>query len=297
MRGAVRAWISGGSAVLALSVASALTLTLPRVARAQGPVTAQACNAAYERAQVARAGRKLRAARDELLVCSQSKCPGAITADCGPWLREVESTLPSVVVVARDPSGNDVPAVKVSVDGAVLAARLGGVPLEVDPGEHRFVFEPERGQRVEQTLLINVGEKSRLVQVTIRPDGPAADKAPSPEPAAETRGSLWPGLLAGTLGLGSLGASFGLYFVAKGQLNHLRTTCAPGCPAADVSSVRTLGIASDVTFGAGLAGLGASVLLFVLRPSSGGATPAKATATWLLAPAPGGAVGGVVGRF
>ena len=35
------------------------------------------------------------------------------------------------------------------------------------PGEHTFTFEPEHGARSEQTLLINVGEKNRPVQVLV----------------------------------------------------------------------------------------------------------------------------------
>jgi hypothetical protein len=270
-------------------------------ARAADPAVVQQCIAAYDKAQVLRRARKLTAARDELVVCSQSKCPGATTADCGPWLREVESTLPSIVVVARDASGNDIPAVKVTVDGVVLTARLSGTPLDVDPGEHQFTFEPELGQRVEQRLLINVGEKNRLVQVVIRPDAPAVGKPATAAPASGQRGSLVPGIVVGAIGLASLGASFGLYFSAKSGADNLRATCAPHCDPADVSSLRTRGIVSDVTFGVGLAGLGAGVLMILLRPTEKPAAAAPAVGlvrpTLLFAPIPGGAVTGLTARF
>jgi hypothetical protein len=290
----MRAWIVLASTAIVLGAGPA---------RAADP-TPKACNAAYEQAQVLRKANKLRAARQELLTCSQAKCPGAITADCGPWLREVEGALPSIVVVARDASGADVPAVKVSVDGAPLASRLKGEPIEVDPGEHTFVFEPEKGQRVEQTLIINVGEKNRLVQVAVRPESAPAQKgaepAPAPPPAEEKKderkgGMLWPGFVAGGIGLASLGASIGLWAKAKSDLSALRSSCAPHCQAAQVDPIKTKGVISDVTFGVGVAGLGASVLLFVLlRPTE---KEKPAGAQLVVAPTAGGVTAGVIGRF
>jgi hypothetical protein len=304
----VRAWILRGSAAaLAASVVTLVTLVTlvtPAVAQAQSKVTAQQCNSAYESAQVNRKARKLRAARQDLLLCSQSQCPAPITADCGPWLREVESALPSVVVVARDGSGADVTALKVSVDGAVLANHLTGEPIEVDPGEHTFVFEPEHGAKVEQKLLVNVGEKHRIVQVAVRSE-PPAPVPPGPVPIKDTpgpadegrRGSFVPGIVVGTLGVASLAASIGLYFVAKSGIDDLRGTCAPNCKSSDVDALRTKGIASDVTFGVGVAGIGTGVLLMILlRPQ-----PAKATTgfrAWpTLTPVQSGAAAGISGRF
>lgn len=297
---AARAWIFGGSALLSLVAAPALAQPPADAGKA---AMAQQCNAAYEKAQVLRKARKLRAARDELLLCSQSKCPGVIAADCGPWLREVESGLPSVVVVARDPSGADVPAVKVYVDGVLLTYRLSGTPIDVDPGEHTFAFEPERGQRVEQTVLVNMGEKNRLLQVTIRGDGAAAPAPAGPAKPGEApkdegkKGSFVPGIVVGALGLASLGVSFGMYFSAKSSLDQLRGSCAPHCAQADVDSVRTKGIVSDVTFGVGLAGIGAGVLMMILmRPTEKAATGALVP-TPVLAPLPGGGLAGIAARF
>ena len=273
-------------------------------ARAEEPVTPQRCNAAYERAQVFRRDRKLVAARESLLLCSQPRCPAVISADCGPWLREVEGVMPSVVFGARDASGKDVPAVKVSVEGVVLATRLGGSSIEVDPGERTFVFEPEHGKRVEQKLVINMGEKNRLVLVTIL-DNNVAEPAPlapssttvTAESTGGQRGSLVPALVVGGLGVAALGASLGLYLDAKSGVDKLRDTCAPDCAKADVDSARTKGILSDVAFGVGLAGLGAAGLMILLRPSAKPAPPASTALQWALAPTTGGAAAGLTGRF
>jgi hypothetical protein len=298
--GAARAWIFGVAATITLAASPAL---------ADEPVTPQRCNAAYERAQVMRRDRKLTAARESLLVCSQPKCPAAITADCGPWLREVETTMPSVVFVTRDASGRDVPAVKVSVEGVVLATRLGGSAIEVDPGERTFVFEPEHGKRVELKLVINTGEKNRLVPVTIIEGAAAPAPATSSTastasttepivPASGERGSLVPAIVVGGLGLASLGASLGVYLDAKSGTDKLRDTCAPDCPKADVDSLRTKGIISDVTFGVGLAGLGVAGLMIVLRAPAKAPTPsATGLVQWTVAPTTGGAAAGLTGRF
>jgi hypothetical protein len=298
--GAARAWIFGVTATITLGAAPA---------RADEPVTPQRCNAAYERAQVMRRDRKLTAARESLLVCSQPKCPGAITADCGPWLREVETTMPTVVFVTRDAAGHDVPAVKVSVEGVVLATRLGGSAIEVDPGERTFVFEPDHGKRVELKLVINTGEKNRLVPVTIVESvadpvplstASTASTASPPEPivpASGERGSLVPAIVVGGLGLASLGASLGIYLDANSAVAKLRDTCAPDCPKADVDSARTKGIISDVTFGVGLAGLGVAGLMILLRPAAKPAAPSTTGLQWTVAPTTGGAAAGLTGRF
>jgi len=290
-----RIWTTG-LAVLALS-----TLVAPRPAQADGPVTPQQCSAAYDHAQVLRRDRKLRAAREQLVLCSQSKCPGVITADCGPWLREVEGGLPSVVFVARDAAGNDVPALKVSMDGTALTSRLSGDPLDVDPGEHTFTLEPEHGSAVTLKLLINMGEKNRLVQVAIREPAAAAPPPVEPAPASGTkRGSLVPGIVVGALGLASLGASIGLYVSANSGIDGLRTTCAPHCNPDDVSTLRTRGVISDVAFGVGIAALGGAGLMILLRPTEKADAPAHelaAGARLILAPTAGGGIGGIAARF
>ncbi len=290
--GARRSWMAAGSAALVI-----MATATPRPAHAEGPVTPQRCSAAYDQAQVLRHDRKLRAAREQLLLCSQSKCPGVITADCGPWLREVEGALPSVVFAARDAAGNDVAALKVSMDGVPLASRLSGDPLDVDPGEHTFTLEPEHGATVTLKLLINVGEKNRLVPVAIRDAAAPATEPPATPPVVDgKRGSLVPGIVIGALGVVSLGVSIGLYVSANGGIDTLRTTCAPNCSPASVSSLRTQGVVSDVAFGVGIAALGGAGLAILLRPS-GKAEGAAQGASVILAPTPGGGVAGVAVRF
>jgi hypothetical protein len=296
-----------GAARAGIFVVAVMLAVAASPARADEPVTPQRCNAAYERAQVLRRDRKLVAARESLLLCSQPKCPGAITADCGPWLREVESGMPSVVFVARDSAGKDVPGVKVSVDGTVLSTRLGGSALEVDPGERTFTFEPEHGKRVDQTLIFNMCDKNRLLVVTIADDvappvtastaSTAVPTTPQPATTEGERPSVVPALVVGGLGVAALGASLGIYLDAKGGLATLRDTCAPHCQTSDVDSLRTRGIISDVAFGVGIAGLGAAGLMLLLRAPAKPAAPASVGLQWSVGPTAGGAAAGLSGRF
>ena len=51
---------------------------------------------------MARRSGKLLAARAALLACSREICPDAVRGDCVDWLEDVNRSVPSVVVTARD---------------------------------------------------------------------------------------------------------------------------------------------------------------------------------------------------
>ncbi|WP_437564178.1 hypothetical protein [Sorangium sp. So ce542] len=172
---------------LALAVVAAAALALTG-ARADAQPHKRACAAAYERAQGLRRDGKLLAAREALIACSQPTCPAAAVADCGPWLAEVEKSLPTVVIAARDAHGRERLDVRVLVDGRPLAAALDGKALPVDPGPHTFRYEPASGPAVEERVLIREGEKNRAITVTLGASSTAAPASPPP-PAAPTPAS------------------------------------------------------------------------------------------------------------
>src|SRR4029077_3606050 len=115
-----------------------------------------ACVHRHEDAQVARRSGKLLAARAALLACSREACPDAVRGDCVDWLEEVNRSVPSVVITARD-RGADVVEVTVSLDGELVATRLTGSAVEADPGEHHFRLASARGLTVERTVLMSEG--------------------------------------------------------------------------------------------------------------------------------------------
>ena len=112
--------------------------------------------------------RRLLEARTLLRVCSGATCPAAIRADCVEWLDQLARSLPTVVVTARA-KGVDLADVRVFIDGKLIAERLSGAALEVDPGQHQFRFEAPPWPTVERNVLVSEGVKDRSIDVVFAP--------------------------------------------------------------------------------------------------------------------------------
>src|SRR5579863_2417832 len=107
---------------------------------AAGEPSKQECVTANESAQDLRRLSQLRAARTQLARCVSASCPGPVREDCAQRLTEVDLAMPTLVLVAKDKAGNDLSSVLVTMDGLPFADSLDGSAVQVDPGEHRFVF-------------------------------------------------------------------------------------------------------------------------------------------------------------
>ncbi len=126
-----------------------------------------ACVASYERSQTLRKEHHLRKAREELKSCSRQVCPVLVRSDCVTWLDEVQGALPSIAIRASK-DGADVASVRVIEDGEMVATKLDGTSLEVEPGEHAFRFETDGAPPVSLDLVIHEHEKDRVVPVSLR---------------------------------------------------------------------------------------------------------------------------------
>src|SRR5262249_45056574 len=127
--------------VWALLAWSVLALRAPSVAADEPPPDVKrACLAVHKEAQVHKREGRLLAAREALLQCKKEACPSVIRTDCGDWLAEVERLTPSIILSART-KGGDESDVRVLMDGKLIATRLDGKSIPVDPGEHNFRFE------------------------------------------------------------------------------------------------------------------------------------------------------------
>jgi hypothetical protein len=165
-----------GLATLALCAVLACAGT----ASAKGPSKAE-CIRANESAQDLQGQGKLREARTQLAACVAATCPGAVRQDCAQRLSDVESKIPTLVLEVKTASGDDATGVRVLEDGAVIAEKLGGTALELDPGEHRLTFEADGQPSVTKTFALHEGEKGRRERVIL------ASSTPVPlagEPAA-----------------------------------------------------------------------------------------------------------------
>jgi hypothetical protein len=310
------------AALLAVSVGG-----VARTAQAADPSTAD-CLAATEAALKSGNDHKLRAERSQLLVCAAASCPADIRKECGRRVEEVNPAIPTIIFEARDGAGNDLSAVKVTMDGEVLAERLDGAGLSIDPGEHVFVFETPGQPPLSKRLVIRESVKDRregidfgagsfqVKPATTPPPSTTAvaplPQAPSPPPAQGTLASESPppetaagpglgsqkilGLVSGGVGVAgiAMGSVFGLmasskWSTAKNEWSSGQTDMAISGKN-DANSAATV---STVGFIAGGALLATGVVLFFTAPKT-------TEAGWLrVTPSVGPGLAGMnlVGRF
>jgi hypothetical protein len=194
-----------------LAAASTSLLLTLAAATAQADLTKDQCVDANGKAQDARRDGRFSEARALLQSCANASCPKMVATDCAARLDDLEHAQPSVLFDARDSAGNDLSAVKVTVDGRPLTDKLTGLALAVDPGHHTFTFEAEGLPVVTQELVVSEREQGR--QVTVVLGKPAAEIAPTPDqPAPHGISRRTIGLVVGGVGVGAVitGAVFGL---------------------------------------------------------------------------------------
>ncbi len=262
------------SIVLSAVVASSIllpSLFVSETASAAGE--GNVCTAAYEKAQYLRRDKKMRAARKELLTCSQATCPGAIVSDCTQWMGEVDKVIPSVVFDARDPKGQSIADVKVTMDGTeVLQTKLDGTAVQVDPGNHAFHFELADGTSGDQQVLVLEGEKARVITYTVA--GAAAGPAQPPQNPPEqpsSGGSKTLAYVVGGVGVASLAVGIIVGALGSSQASSDKNPappngngCAPNCSDSEVSSIKTKLIISDIFIPVGIVGIGAGIVLYLV---------------------------------
>ncbi|MDB4936029.1 MAG: uncharacterized protein JWP87_3001 [Labilithrix sp.] len=205
---------------------------------------------------------KLRAARQQFLACSVESCPAPLRKDCLQWLDETDAAMPTVLVRARRPDGQDTADVTVLVDGESVTTRLTGLPVAVDPGEHVLRFVSSDGGTHEERVLLNVGEKNRRITI----DLPAnAAEPPPPAPPPGNHRSTFPtsAYVVGGVGVVALGsfAFFGVRALTRG--NDLKGSCAPTCSGDDASSVRRDALVADISLAVGIVALGAAAWILL----------------------------------
>jgi hypothetical protein len=258
---------------LLFRVTAGLSLFVCAPARAAEPSTTE-CLAASDASLKAGNEHKLRAERQQLLICASSSCPGEIRKECARRVEEVNSSIPTLVFQAKDPTGADLSDVKVTMDGDVLADHLDGSALVVDPGQHTFTFQTPGQPTVEKQLVVREGEKERSEAIQF--GTPTGDDVNHPTETAGSGGKKTQKIIAvvvagvGVAGLG-VGGAFGIMAISK--KNHAQDLCStPQCNDAAGSQAwsdaKKVGNISTVGFIAGgvLLATGA-VLWFTAGPS------------------------------
>jgi len=262
----IRAWTA---VVVSVSAASWVVSSMESVARAAGPDATHACIKAFDDGQRLRSDGRLRAAREKLLVCSQKECPGVLREDCAGVLREVDGATPSIVLAASDRDGRDLADVEVTLAGRVIATRLDGRAVTVDPGRLALEFKHAPWAPVKMEIVVAEGEKNRNVRALLGPPKEsAADRhdGNGPPPQRSLVGWAVPVGFA-IVGVGSLAFAGATRMRIGNEADDLRSTCAPECPDAQTESLRDDLPVANVFLGFGLVSVCvAGATWFILAP-------------------------------
>lgn len=234
--------------------------------------TKEQCADADVKAQDLRRDGRLSAAREELRLCAAQSCPPIVRDDCTKRLDDLEKAQPTIIFEARDGAGNDLGAVKVTVDGQPFADRLAGAPLPVDPGEHTFTFEVAGQPPLQKKLVVRENEQGRRESVVL---GPAPAQSPAASPERPSSGPVAQKILAvvaggiGVVGVG-VGSAFGL--IAMSKKNDAQKVCPDLCKdssgVSQWSDAKSAGNVSTVAFVVGGVALAAGAVLWLTAPSS-----------------------------
>lgn len=242
--------------------------------QAATPATpAERCVAAADRGQLLRDEGRLRASRAELAGCGGEACPAVVRRECIRWLEELDARIPTVILVARDAAGKDLPGARLVIDGRPVEAGTAGRALQLDPGPHSLRAEMPGREPAQESFVLKERERDRLVPVVLRSPGEGA-KTSKRIPTLS-----W--ILGGVAVAGGVG--FGVFW-ARGmdKVGDLRSTCSPFCTQAQIDDVRPDLDIARISGGVGVVAALSAVAVYLL---SSDAPPPRAG----VAPVPGGA--------
>lgn len=275
------------AAALLASVVALASPSRAQSPRGAAPPDVATCVRAYEQAQVLRQAGKLRAARDELIVCMKDGCPAVARQDCTGWLDSVEASLPTLAVSVVDARGAPALDATLTLDGAPVRDWSSGRAIAVDPGAHELrAVKPGTGPAVARVLVVE-GQRNQAVVLTLETE----QAAPPPNADESAAMPIAPWIFGGVAVVGVAGfAAFGV--AAMGREGELDDDCAPGCSADEIDEVRTLRVVAGVSLGVGVAGAAGVVLSLLLARDASGPSSAVRVAPWSR-----GDVAGVAVRF
>jgi hypothetical protein len=270
-------------------IALASAIGVARDARAADPSVPE-CLAESEASLKSGSEHRLRDERTHVLVCAAASCPAEIRKECARRVDELNAAIPRIVFRAKDASGDDLTAVKVSMDGEALTDHLDGVALAVDPGAHRFTFRAAGQPTLEKTFVIGESQRDRveLIEFSTIPTpyppglGPEAVPSGSAGPKAKDQGmgaSTVLAIVAAGIGAAGLGAGAVLGLETMSKRDSAEKVCPNAC--ADQNGVnawkdaQTWGDYSTIAFIVGGVGTTAALLSLLVSPESASPKGAK----------------------
>ena len=178
---------------------------------ARAAPSAKTCADAAEHGQMLRRQGMLLAARDEFLLCSSNEsCPSVVRSDCATWASELLAATPTIVIDVRDETGHDVFVAKIYLDDKLVAEKVEGRAIAVDPGYHTVRVEPAQGPTTSTTLIAKENVKARVVEIRLG----VTNAEPPPAKTSEPRGWPWHrtvGIAAIVVGVAGIAYGVGNY--------------------------------------------------------------------------------------
>jgi hypothetical protein len=281
----------------ALLAATAVIAVRSAAAAEPAPSKAE-CIAASESGQDLRHTGKLHDARAQFAICVAASCPGPIREDCLQRLDEIVKAMPSVMFEVTDSAGNEVPGVAITMDGQP-APGSDGTAVELDPGEHVFIFEAPGYPKTGKKLVIVEGVKQRRDVVIMAPAAAAQSAGTASQATPEGGGRSFshpPTLAWVAFGVGGTGLLIGVtaglvaggkHSTLSGECDNGAGTCAPKY-SDDLDAFHTWRTISTVGYVVGALGVAGGAALWITAPKAR-ATTAR---MWL-----GPASAGIAGRF
>lgn len=254
---------------VALSLALALSGMSPHAAAVE-PGVVDACIASHKQAQEQRLVGNVLSARDSLRACAVETCPAIIARQCTSWLSEVDREIPSVLITVKV-AGADSSTAKVLLDGRDLGASWVGLPVEVNPGEHRLDVTAQ-GQDKAVKFVATLGQQRRPVGVQL---GRSPRREPTPERIEDSSSQTWGYALLGVGAAGLVTAAY-LALSAISDRNELRDECAPSCDEERVDAARRKLLIADIVGGTATVALGVGGYLVLSAPAE------RAEKAWLV---------------
>jgi hypothetical protein len=281
--------------------------SLPSLAHADDT---SACIESAENAQKLRHDKKLTEARPQLLTCSRDVCPQQVRTDCVKWLTDLDNSMSTIVVRARDSQGHDLIDVKVYVDDQLFLPKLQGTSVPIDPGQHKFRYELPNGKTIEDNVLIAEGEKDRVLRVNVPAQAAAGGGTGGGEqtggaggggaetPTAKGGAGPVPWIIGG-VGVVALGVFIGLQVDAQSTYSSLKNGCGAtqSCPKDQVDSLGTEFGVSGVFLAIGAAAVVASATWLIVSAVTGHPAKHETMGSLGVTPLPGGGFVGLSGSF
>lgn len=268
------------------------------------PDVKKQCAADHSQAQSLKLDGKLIAARECLVACSAEECPAVLRKECSEMLPEIDRAIPSIVIVARTPTGDETSAVKVSIDGAPVLDRIDGKSLAIDPGVRKLRLELAGARPIERELMVREGDKARVVEFRFESTAPAASassasassSAPAPSAPSPHRPIPVAVYALGGAGIAAVGAFAVFALSGRSQENELRDRgCEPYCPKSETDEVKQKYLIGDIFLAVGLVSAGAATWLYLKRPEV--KDESSSALRWTVGPTRGGAFTGLSGSF